>query len=335
MNQFLGLMLDPFVGGRFGGGGPAPGFAPEQEASFPPDIALAYASVLKEQPKQTFDQRWTAWGSAFGGTSMTSGSAAAGTNDVTANNYGFAAGMDYHASPTTLYGFSVAGGGTNWNLAQGLGNGRSDAFLAGAYGKSYFGPAYVAGALAFANNWFSTSRNALGDLVTANFAGQSYGGRLEAGYRYAVPVSNAVLGVAPYAALQTQWFHTPAYSETDLSGGGLGLNFAAMTANDTRSELGAHFDELVTLDGKPLLLRGRLAWEHDWIGNPGLDAVFQSMPGSTFVVNGAAPPADSALVSAGAELRLTANWSLAAKFDSAFAGTSQTYSGSGTLRFTW
>ena len=44
MTQFLGLMLDPFVSGRGGNpdGGQAPGFAPEQRASFPPEIALAY-----------------------------------------------------------------------------------------------------------------------------------------------------------------------------------------------------------------------------------------------------------------------------------------------------
>ena len=48
-DQFLNLMLDPFVDGRSGVGGtdhPALGFAPERE-TMPPDIALAYASVFK------------------------------------------------------------------------------------------------------------------------------------------------------------------------------------------------------------------------------------------------------------------------------------------------
>jgi outer membrane autotransporter protein len=216
-----------------------------------------------------------------------------------------------------------------------LATGRSDAFSAGVYGKSYWGLAYVAGALAFGNNWFSTSRTALGDELTASFSGQSYGGRVETGYRYAVPVSGAVIGIGPYAAAQTQWFRTPTYSETDLTSGGLGLTYNAMTANDTRSELGARFDDLTTLDGMPLIWRGRLAWAHDWVSNPSLDAVFESLPGSSFVVNGAKPPANSALVSAGAELRVTANWSMLAKFDGEFADGSQTYGGTGTLRYTW
>ena len=335
MNQFLGLMLDPFVDGRFGASGGPIGFAPDQETSFPPDIALAYASVLKAPAAQSFDRRWTTWGSGFGASSTTNGNAAIGSNNVTAADYGFAGGMDYHVTRNTLYGFALAGSGTNWNLAQGLGSGHSDAFQAGVYGKSYWGLAYVAAALASTNNWFSTNRSALGDDITARFAGQSYGGRLEAGYRYAAPVAGATAGATPYAAIQTQWFHTPAYSETDLTGGGLGLTYNAMTANDTRSELGARFDDPTLLNGMPLILRAKLSWAHDWVSNPALDAVFQSLPGSSFVVNGAAPPKNSALTSAGAQYILSPAWSFTAKFDGEFASSSQTYGGTGTLRYTW
>ena len=41
---------------------------------------------------------------------------------------GIAAGLDYKLSPDTLIGFALAGGGTSWSLAQGLGGGRSDVF---------------------------------------------------------------------------------------------------------------------------------------------------------------------------------------------------------------
>jgi autotransporter-associated beta strand protein len=336
MNQFMGLMLDPFVAGRGGSlNGNGLGFAPEQQASFPPEIAEAYASVFKAAPASLPSQQWTTWGSGFGASSTTNGNAAVGSNNVTASDYGFAGGMDYHVTPSTLFGFALAGAGTNWNLAQGLGGGRSDAFQAGVYTKSYYGPAYVAGALAFANNWFTTDRTALGDQLQASFNGQSYGGRFETGYRFGLPATGGVIGATPYAAIQTQWFHTPTYSETDLSGGGLGLTYNSMTANDTRSELGARFDDLTALNGMPLILRTRLAWAHDWVSNPALDAMFQSLPGASFIVNGAKPPADSALVSAGAELHMNANWSLAAKFDGEFASGSETCGGSGTLRYTW
>ena len=69
---------------------------------------------------------------------------------------------------------------------------------------------------------------------TRNFDGQSYGARLEGGYRFAVPYSHGLAGVTPYAAVQAQDFQTPSYSETDLTGGGFGLTYNAMNGTDTR-----------------------------------------------------------------------------------------------------
>jgi uncharacterized protein with beta-barrel porin domain len=333
-------MLDPTAGGGGNVSAGANGFAPEQNTALPPDIALAYAKALKapasSQAPLGFDQRWTAWGSAFGGTSFTDGNAAIGSNNVKASDYGFAAGMEYHLTPDTVYGFGLAGGGTSWNLAQGLGSGRSDAFQAGVYGKTHFGPAYVSAALAFANHWFTTDRIAQSDQLRASFIGQSYAARLEGGYRYAVPITGAIIGLTPYAALQAQDFHTPSYSETDITGGGFGLSYASMNATDTRSELGARFDNLQIINSMPLVLRGRLAWAHDWFTNAtALNAVFQTLPGSSFTVNGAAPPKNSALTTAAAELHINASWTAIAKFDGAFGSGSQTYGGTGTLRYSW
>ena len=335
-NEFLGLMLDPFVYGRGGaasGGGPL-GFAPDQDTSLPNDVALAYAGILKAPPKPAvaLDQRWTVWGTSFGGSGTANGDTAIGSNNVTTSAFGFAAGADYHVVPDTVLGFALAGSGTNWNLAQALGTGRSDAFQAGVYGTKYFGPAYVGAALAFTNNWFTTSRTALGDQLTARFQGQSFGARVESGYRYALA---AAAGVTPYAAIQAQNFHTPAYTETDLTGGGFGLSYNAMNATDTRSELGARFDALTAWGATPVQLRARLAWAHDWVNNPALGASFQALPGTSFVVNGAPVPHDSALTSIGAELHLTQRWTLLGKFDGEFASSSQIYAGSGTLRYAW
>jgi uncharacterized protein with beta-barrel porin domain len=258
MTGFLALMLDPTAGGVDANGGRAQGFA-EEAQGLPPDVAQAYASVLKAPAAASFDQPWRAWGAGFGGSSQTKGDPATGSSNVTASVYGSAAGMDYRVTPDTVLGFALAGAGTSWGLAQGLGTGRSDAFQAGLYGKSYFGPAYVSGALAFAIDWFTTNRIALGDQLTANFTGQNYVARAEAGYRYGLPVTGVMVGITPYTALQVQDFHTPSYSETDLTAGGFGLNYAATNATDTRSELGARFDNLQIVEGMPLILRGRLA----------------------------------------------------------------------------
>jgi autotransporter-associated beta strand protein len=332
MTSFLSLVIDPSVYGRGGGGG-ALGFAPESAPDFPRDVALAYNAVLKAPPRPApLEPRWTAWGSLYGGYNHTNGDPASGTTDLMAHAEGVAAGMDYHLTPDAVAGFALAGGGTSWSLAQGLGGGSSDAFQIGAYGIDRWGPAYVAGSLAFANHWMTTDRFAVGgDHLTANFNAQSYGGRAEGGYRLAVAPAT---GVTPYAALQAQLFRTPSYSETDLGNGGFGLSFAAASATDTRGELGARFDQLVSLpNGLPLLLRGRVAWAHDWVSNPALAAAFQALPGASFIVNGAAPPKNSALASAGAELRITPAVSFAARFEGDLANSAQTYSGIATLRY--
>jgi outer membrane autotransporter protein len=143
-------------------------------------------------------------------------------------------------------------------------------------------------------------------------------------------------GLAPYAALQAQNVRTPGYSETDLNGGGFALAYNSRTGTDTRSELGARFDRLLALNPDAVLtLRARLAWAHDWVSDPTLAAVFQALPGASFVVNGATPAKDSALTSAGAELRLANGVSLLGKFDGEFASRSSTYGGTGTVRYSW
>jgi uncharacterized protein with beta-barrel porin domain len=335
MDQFLNLMLDPFVDGRngWGPGRLASGYAPEDAGNLPPAVARAYNSVLKAPPVPGFEPRWNAWGAGFGGSSTANGDPVAGSHDITAQTFGVAAGLDYHVSPDTLVGFALAGGGTDWGLVQALGGGRSDAFQAGIYGKTFFGPAYLAADFGFANHWFTTTRTAFaGDALTAKFDGQSYGGRLEGGYRFAVLPT---FGVTPYAAVQVQSFHTPSYSETDITAGGFGLSYGAQSATDTRGEVGARFDDWQIFRDMPVVLRGRIAWAHDWVSNPALSATFQALPTASFIVNGAPIPKDAALTSAGAEWKIDTNWSFAAKFDGEFASGAQTYAGTGTLRYAW
>src|ERR1019366_7115990 len=140
MSSFLALWTGP--AGSTGGGGPAMPFAPEPAQAFPSDIALAYASVLKAPPKAT--PHWTTWAAAFGGSNRSNGDpTGVGSHDLTARAGAVAAGIDYHVSPNTIVGLSLAGGGTSWGLSAGLGGGRSDAFLAGLYGSQQWGQAYL------------------------------------------------------------------------------------------------------------------------------------------------------------------------------------------------
>ena len=139
-------------------------------------------SVLKapaKAPPPSFEQRWSAWGGGYGGYNHTDGDpAVVGSHDLTARTFGFAGGFDYHFTPDTVVGFALAGGGTNWSLAQGLGGGRSDAFQAGVYAATRSGPGYLA-ACARLHQSLDVDRplRLAGDHLTASFNAQSFGGR--------------------------------------------------------------------------------------------------------------------------------------------------------------
>jgi uncharacterized protein with beta-barrel porin domain len=339
MNSFLSLMVNPYADNRGGGFGPAIGVAPEQQV-FPPEIANAYASVFKAPAGMpvAYAPSMTIWSAAFGGTNNTGGDpAGVGSHDELSRTGGFASGLDYRLAPGTLLGFALAGGGTSWGLSAGLGGGRSDVFQAGIYGSRQFGAAYLSGALAFAEYWASTNRTVMVaslDQLTASFNAQSFGGRLEGGYRMN---GWAPFGVTPYAAAQVQGFKTPSYSETAVVGSPqFALAFNARTATATRSELGSWFDKTYAFtNGNAINLFSRAAWAHDWVSDPSLTPTFLGLPTASFVVNGAAPPSNLGLLTAGAEYRWLNGVSLMGKFDSELANRAQTYTSTGRLRYIW
>jgi outer membrane autotransporter protein len=103
-----------------------------------------------------------------------------------------------------------------------------------------------------------------------------------------------------------------------------------------RSELGSRFDQMFAqADGSSVQLFGRAAWAHDWQSNPNLTATFIGLPTATFVVNGAAPPKNLALLTAGFDWRWRNGWSASAKLDGEFAPGAQTYTGTAAVKYDW
>jgi uncharacterized protein with beta-barrel porin domain len=337
-NSFLSLVLDPFLDGRFGAGGGfgvAMGFAAEEPPALS-ETPSAFASVMPVKAAPAPFQRVTTWAAGYDGAGQVAGDPSVGSHDTRATAAATAAGVDYRPDFDTIVGFALAGGGTSWNLAGGFGGGRSDMFQAGAYASHHWGGAYLSGAAAYDFHDVTTTRTvtvAGTDILQGRFGAEGVGARLEAGYRYATPWA----GFTPYAAAQVQSIALPGYSEFASAGSNqFALSFAAQTATTKRTELGAWLDASTRLAGGALLtLYGRAAWAHDSGNTARASAIFQALPGSSFIVNGATPAPDSALVSAGAQYRLTSGWSLAAKLDGEFASGSSIYSGSAVLRKAW
>jgi autotransporter-associated beta strand protein len=343
IDQFLNLMLDPFLETRLGDGsvqGRALSFAPQSsvQAALPAELLSYDSMITKAPPMVAPDRRWTVWGAAFGASGRFSGDPVIGSNTLKISTGSFAAGIDYRVSPDTVLGVAVSGGAYNYGL-DALGSGRGEVLQAGLYGSTRFADhAYLSGALAYGRHDLSTDRSVtvggVFDRLSAAFNANSWGGRVETGYRFALMNG---LGVTPFAAVQAQRFETPAYAERDLAGlAAFALNYAAQTTTDTRSELGARVDYRMMTDyGALLTWRARAAWGHEFSTERSIAASFQTLPGFGFTVIGAAQAPDVALVSAGAELKLRNGISLSAKFDGEFAGRTQVYGATGALRVNW
>jgi uncharacterized protein with beta-barrel porin domain len=332
----MGTMLDPFNRGTTStlGGGSANGYASEGDASaYASDGRKritaernAYAMFTKAPLAQSYDPRWSVWASGFGGSQTTDGNAATGSNSVTSRIAGAAVGADYRFSPNTMAGFALAGGGTSFDVANNLGSGRSDLFQAGVYARHTVGPAYISGALAYGWQDITTNRTitlAGFDQLQARFNANAYSGRLEGGYRFVSPWIG--VGITPYAAGQFTTFDLPAYAEQAVIGSNqFALAYGAKSVTDPRSELGVRTDKSYAMPDGVLTLRGRLAWAHDYNTDRAIGATFQSLPGASFVVNGAA-----------VEKKWLSGWSAAATFEGEFSSVTESYAGKGVVRYQW
>ena len=340
MGQFMGLLTDPFMGHN-GASNPIPGatgYADQTSAYAATKKTDAFAMFTKAPPAVPFEARWSVWAAGFGGSQTTDGNAAAGSNNTASSIAGTAVGADYLFSPNTIAGFALAGGGTSFSVANNLGSGRSDLFQAGAYIRHWNGPAYISATLAYGWQDITTNRTvtvAGFDQLRAQFNANAFSGRLEGGYRFVMPWTGGV-GFTPYAAGQFVTLDLPTYAEQAVVGSNaFALAYGARDVTDTRSELGLRTDKSYVQADGILILRGRVAWAHDFNPDRNIGATFQTLPGASFVVNGAAQASDSALVTASVEKKWLNGWSAAATFEGEFSNVTSSYAGKGVMRYTW
>lgn len=332
-SQFLNVLTDPFMGGQPNAGAAAPpalGYAAREGK---PHDAFA-AMVTKAPPAPALEQHWRIFGAAYGGNARIGGNAALGSHDAGSNVYGMMGGADYTLSPKTHLGFAFGGGATTFGLSDGFGVGRSDMFQAGVFARHGFAQGgYLSGAFAYGWHDVRTDRTApTGEKLRGDYKAGVLSGRIEAGWRIATPLA----GVTPYAAAQAISYRMPNYFE---QGNGamdsFALGYASRDLTATRSELGLRLDHAMRVDDALLTLRGRAAWAHHFDTARTAAATFLSLPGTGFIVNGAAMAPDAALVSAGAEVGWRNGVSMAASFEGEFSDNVTSYAGKGTVRYQW
>ena len=336
MNAFMSLLTNPFNMGRSA--------VPEMPLPTRPALYVKapYYKGGVSSASGVDARRWSIWASAFGGATNTGGDALNGSHDRSVRIAGYAAGLDYRMTPNTVVGFAVAGGSTNFSVADGYGSGHSDMFQAAVYSTTQINAVYLSTALAYSWHRVSTNRYvtvAGTDNLTAEYSANDIAGRIEGGYRLTVleGFDGSGFGVTPYGAVQVQAYRMPAYSEVAASGATtFALAYAARTTTTLRTELGMWLDKSYRIDpSNYLTLFGRAAWAHDTFSDPSVVASFQALPGTSFTEFGATPVHESLLLTAGSAWSMRSGWALMAKLDGEFARGSRTYIGTARVRYAW
>ena len=241
---------------------------------------------------------FSVWGSAVGGVGSVLGNVNAST--LTYNLGGAAAGIDYRVTPNVLLGLGTSfASGTQWTDGF-MGRGWSNAVSVAAYG-SFTQWGFYADLLAgyaYANNQAQRQivvpnlqpRQANGSTGANQFLGQA-----ELGYQVAV-YAPASATVTPFARLQVMSVNQAAFSEWGANS--LSLNVAQQTTNALRSTLGADLGGAIGLaNGRSFDMALRLGWLHEYadVARP-ITAAFAGAPGASFIVYGATPQRDAAVI---------------------------------------
>ena len=200
-------------------------------------------------------------------------------------------------------------------------------------------PAYISGALAYGWQDITTDRTVTVagiDQLRAEFNANAFSGRVEGGYRFVTPAIGGI-GITPYAAAQFTTFDLPAYAESGRRPAPTRLRWpmAPRTSPIPAANSASAPTNPLRCTNAILTLRGRFAWAHDFDPDRGIGATFQTLPGASFVVNGAAQASDSALTTASAEIKWINGWSAAATFEGEFSEVTRSYAGKGVVRYAW
>ena len=140
---------------------------------------------------------WKMWGVVLGGGGQTSGNTDIGSSDVTSYGYGLATGWEKNVSPNETRGFSIAGGGTDWDIADDMGGGNGTFLQLGVNANKFFSANYVSASASYGFHNMESSRTVEDQNITADFNMHTLASRLEAGHMLSA-------NLTPYAALQVQ-----------------------------------------------------------------------------------------------------------------------------------
>ena len=286
--------------------------------------------------------RFAAWASGFGTLSgHRDGDAIQGSARLNASDGGAAGGADMCLGPNLRVGFALGGASSEFTLDGRTASGNTRAGLAGTYGSWASGPLYLDIALAYGRSDFSTTRNialnALTERATADFTGNQFASRFEAGFHFSFRGYSFI----PFIGATGQVLRQNGASEGAVNTatgqpGILGLNTQAHTSYAPLPNLGASASKTFQIgETTTITPRLRVSWGYETSADRQSSGSFQALSGASFTVNGARPARSGLNLRAGVDGDLFGLIEFYAQVDSAIAAGGNGFSAAAGVRMAW
>ena len=247
---------------------------------------------------------------------------------------GVAVGVDKGVAHGLRVGLAAAAGSASSTLDSGLSNLKASILQVGAYGQYEREMWLLNGGLSYSTMDVLSQRSIplLGQQnVTSSYRTHGLAGRLE-GTFYALGFDGFTLG--PSAAFQGSVVWNPAFQET-LNGAPAGVAVNAGSNVTTRGEFGARLGYLGLVAGLETSAYLRAAWAHYFNRESNMSASLFGLQGSTFSLSGDPVDMNSAVLSAGFDLKVTPRASIGLQFDTEFSQNEAQIFAGARVRFTF
>jgi autotransporter-associated beta strand protein len=303
-------------------------------------VTQSFAPFLKTMMAQGApDQGATSrvWGTVYGGHTGISANVTTGAASLSGSNVGLAVGGQMIvAEIDAVLGASLAFG--QQIFSSGNGTGISQDLMLGAYGtKTVMDRGYISASLGYGILNVTTTRTLTvsgTDILSGKVNAQEFGGRVEGGYRFSV---DDQFGLTPYLAGSLQNIVTPAYVETVQSGtSSFALSYLSQKNTFGHTEAGTHLDRSFQLDdGSTLSAQGTIGWSHQLGYSPVSTVSFQSLSGSSFLLNGIKPANDTAVLGLKLQAQKATGLSYGVRLDSQLGAGTTILQATGNVAYRW
>jgi uncharacterized protein with beta-barrel porin domain len=294
------------------------------------------------QPQQRVlgNRSWRVWASGFGGQSTFQGDNVTGAARQSASSAGGAMGVDYQLGQRMLIGVAAGYSANSWSANSGVA-GTTNGLHFGAYTGFNVGAFYIDASVAYASYENKTKRSVAvlggvaGETENGAFTSEEVRTRVEIGRK----INFEAMAITPFAAVEVAHIHSKAFSESGIASTGemnvFSLAFAGQGMNSIPTFIGLKMESRI--DAGPIVLTPwvSVAWRHEWSPARNQTASLVSLPGATFVTQGARAASDTLQVKAGAQVQITKTAALYATFEGEFLTKNPVYAGKGGVRVGW